>query len=208
MKILIADDHTLFRDGLKRILSERITEVDFGEAQNDLELFTLLKKEKWDIIILDLNMPGRGGIEILKDLKIFHKDVPVLILSMYPEEQFAIRVIKAGANGYLTKGVTPSELVDAIKTITKGEVYFSKEVSQLIAKDFQGNRKNIVEKLSDREFEVFLKIAAGESLTSIANQLSLSVKTISTYRAHILDKLELKSNAEITRFAIENDLLV
>lgn len=207
MNILIADDHTLFRDGLKRILNEKIPNVNFGEAQNENELFNLLKKNSWQLIILDLNMPGRGGIEILKDLKIFYKEIPILILSMYPEEQFAIRVIKAGANGYLTKGVSPTELITAINTIIEGNVYFSKEVSKLIAQDFQGNKNNLLEKLSDREFEVFLKIATGESLTSIANQLSLSVKTISTYRTHILEKLDLKTNADITRLAIKNDLI-
>ncbi|MCX7875367.1 MAG: response regulator transcription factor [Melioribacteraceae bacterium] len=207
MKILIADDHTLFRDGLKRILTEKYKDVLIKEASNEKELFELLKEDKWQLVILDLNMPGRGGLEILKDIKIFYKELPVLILSMYSEEQFALRVIKAGASGYLTKGVSPSELIEAINFILDGNIYFSKEVSKLIAKDFQGNKNNTLDKLSDREFEVFIKIASGESLTSIANELSLSVKTISTYRSHILEKLNIKSNADITRIAIENNLI-
>lgn len=207
MKILLIDDHSLFRDGLIELISEKIQDVTFGEIKEDAELFDKLKSDAWDLVILDLNMPGRSGLEILKDIKVQYPDLPVLILSMYSETQFAVRVIKAGAAGYLTKGVSPNELCKAIKTATEGKVYFTEEVAKIIAKRLKITEKPLLEKLSDREIEILIMLSSGKTLTEIATELSLSIKTVSTHRHHILEKLSLKNNIEISRFAIENSLI-
>ena len=207
MNILLIDDHSLFRDGLKEVISARIKDVSFGESTDNSELFEKLKSNCWDLVILDLNMPGRSGLEILKDIKTQYPDLPILILSMYAETQFALRVIKAGAAGYLTKGVSPGELSQAIKTATEGKVYFTDEVAKIIAKGLSHKEKPLLEKLSDREIQILIMLSSGKSLTDIGDELSVSVKTISTHRRHILEKLNLKNNIEISRFAIEHSLI-
>ena len=207
MKILLIDDHSLFRDGLIELISEKIQDVIFGEVKEDAELYDKLHSDAWDLVILDLNMPGRSGLEILKDVKVQYPNLPVLILSMYSENQFAVRVIKAGAAGYLTKGVSPGELCKAIKTVIEGKVYFTDEVAKIIAKRLKISEKPLLERLSDREIEILIMISSGKTLTEIATELSLSIKTVSTHRHHILEKLNLKNNIEISRFAIENSLI-
>lgn len=206
--ILIADDHALVREGIKKVLLE---EMDFrvsGEAQNGRELFTLLNSVKVDILLLDITMPGRSGLEVLKDVKKLYPDLPVLILSMHPEERFALRAIKAGASGYLTKESATDELVNAIKKIIGGGRYLSDKLAVKLTEDF-GKEKSEVshEILSDREFEVMILIAKGKSLKEIGDQLSVGVTTVSTYRARILDKMGLNNNGELTYYAVSNRLI-
>jgi len=172
MKILIADDHALFRDGLKKILLEKFNDLEIEEAANYGELFSKIKDSKWDVIILDLNMPGRSGFEALIELKSQMKDLNILILSMYPESEFATRAIRAGAKGYLTKGSSVDELIEAISAILKGEVYFTKEVAQVVAKDLQSNASSKINLLSDREYEIFLMLVDGESISGIARKFT------------------------------------
>lgn len=148
MKILIADDHALFRDGLKRTITEKINSVIFGEAGSYSELLNILRKESWDVILLDLNMPGRSGFDALVEIKSLHPDIPVLVLSMFPEEQFATRVIRAGAVGYLTKGISPKELCEAINAASTGKQYFTKEVANVMASEIRSGEQKILDKLS------------------------------------------------------------
>lgn len=207
MKILIADDHHLFRDGLKKIISERIPNVKFGEATNYGELIEQVAKSKWDVVILDLNMPGRSGFEALLELTQLKTNLKILIVSMYPENQFAARSIKAGALGYLTKGTTPEELITAIKTVANGELYFTSEVTKVVTKELRSEQKLKINSLSNREYQVFLMLARGESVSGIAKKFSLSPKTISTYKKRILEKLELESIADLTKLALQHNLI-
>lgn len=207
MKILLADDHHLFRDGLKKIISERIPNAKFGEATNYGELIEQVVKSKWDVVILDLNMPGRSGFEALLELTQIKTDLKILIVSMYPENQFAARSIKAGALGYLTKGTTPDELIIAIKTIANGELYFTPEVTKVVTRELRSEQKLKISSLSNREFQVFLMLARGESVSGIAKKFSLSPKTISTYKKRIFEKLELESLADLTKLALQHNLI-
>jgi two-component system, NarL family, invasion response regulator UvrY len=208
MKILIADDHALLRKGLIRILQDRYVDSSIYEASGEHDIFPLLRTMQFDVVILDISMPGRGGIDILKDIRSMGLKVPVLILSMHPEEQYAVRVLKSGASGYLNKDSAPELLIEAIETILSGKKYISEGVSQQLAADAFTNSSSIKhDLLSDREMQVLVEIASGKSTGEIAEQLSLSVNTISTYRARVLEKLELTSNAAITRYAIENHLI-
>lgn len=207
MRILIADDHILFRDGLKKVISEKLPETNFGEANNYAELIDLIHKKKWDILILDLNMPGRSGLEALIEVRKLNPDLPVLVLSMYPENQFAARVIKAGAMGYLTKGSSSDELVDAIRSIIDGGVYLTREVAKILTAHLRTSNRSKLEKLSDREYQVFLLLAKGEKISEIGKKLSLSPKTVSTYKTRILEKLEIQTSADLIKFAIENNLM-
>jgi two-component system, NarL family, invasion response regulator UvrY len=208
IKILIADDHPIVRAGIKQILADTTDMVASDEAGNGQEVLNLIQKKNYDVILLDISMPGRSGLEILKDLKTEKPKIPVLILSIYPEEQYAIRALRAGAAGYLTKSSAPNELVAAIRKISGGGRYITAVLAEKLASyldmDF---KKPLHETLSDREYQVMLLIAAGKTVTEIAAQLCLSVKTISTYRTHILSKMYLKNNSEIARYAIQNDLL-
>lgn len=206
MKILIADDHILFRDGLKKIISEQIPNSVIGEAGNYSELIDKVYKSKWDLIILDLNMPGRSGFEALVELKSLKPGLKILVLSMYPETQFASRAIKAGAMGYLTKGSSVNELINAINSIISGEVYFTKEVAKVIAENLRKSDKSKIESLSDREYQVFLMLAEGEKVSTIARKLHLSTKTISTFKKRILDKLGVKTDVDLIKLAIELNL--
>ncbi|MCX8056950.1 MAG: response regulator transcription factor [Ignavibacteria bacterium] len=207
MKILIVDDHLLFRDGLKRILQEKFPNVIIGEASNYSEVINHINKSKWDIVILDLNIPGKPGFETLIQLKMLNPDLKVLILSMYPESQFASRAIKAGAKGYLTKGSSIDELIEAINSISRGEVYFTKEVANIIADELQSKKSNKIEILSNREYQIFLMFAQGERSVDIAEKLSLSVKTISTFRQRIFKKMGFKNYADLVKYALINNLI-
>jgi DNA-binding NarL/FixJ family response regulator len=206
--VLIADDHKIVRHGLKKILEDEFSEVTIGEASRDTEIAEQLEKSKWDLVILDISMPGKSGLEVLKDIKATHPKIPVLILSMYPEEQFALRVMKSGASGYIRKDSAPEELVDAVKEILEGRKYISPTVMDILSNNVKKDGKvELSEILSDREYEIFMLIAQGKTVSEIAEILSLSVKTVSTHRTHILEKTKLKNNADIVMYAVRNKLL-
>ena len=208
IKILIADDHTIVRHGLKQIVDAEAQMTTVGEAKNGNEVLEMARKTAIDVVVLDISMPGRNGLETLKDLKREHPAIAVIVLSMYPKDQYAVRVIKAGASGYLTKEDAPEELVNAIKKAFRGEKYISPEVAGLLA-DYieQGSSDTPHKLLSDREYEVFCGIGNGKSVTQISEELYLSVKTISTYRTRIMEKTGMSTNAEITRYCIDNHLV-
>jgi two-component system invasion response regulator UvrY len=208
IRILIADDHPIVRQGLKQILTEEPDVVVVGEAQNSQELLELVRKQDWDIVILDITMPGRGGIDVLKELKHERPKLPVLMLSVHPEDQYAVRALKAHASGYMTKDSAPEELVKAIRKILRGGKYISSTLAEKLAFDLETEtEKPLHETLSDREHQVLLMIASGKTVSEIAEELSLSVKTIDTYRARILEKMKMKTNAELTHYAIKNKLV-
>ena len=208
IKILIADDHAIVREGLKQILSESDDLAVADEASTGQEVLEKINKNDLDLVILDIAMPGRGGLDILKEIKTQKPKLPVLMLSMYPEEQYAVRVLKSGAAGYLTKESAPGELVMAIRQISQGKKYISPSLAEKLAVDLEiSPDKPSHETLSDREYQVMCMIASGKTLKEIADGLSLSIKTISTYRSRILEKMNLKTNAELTHYAIKNNLV-
>jgi len=210
INILLADDHPYLRRGLVQILLDAFPGAVIGEASNVPEVLAHAQKQRWDVVVLDLNMPGRGGLEALHDLKRLYPSLPVLVLSMHPEDQFAVRVLRAGGAGYLTKDSAPQELVHAIKTIWKGGKYITPNAAELLAAYLQqhGDSEQPLHcSLSDREYQVFSLIAAGNTITDISNQLSLSVKTISTYRSRILVKLDLNTNADLARYAVQHRIV-
>ena len=206
IKILIADDHAIVREGLKQILAEEPDMKVTGEAGNAEELFELLKKDVWDAIVLDINMPGKSGLEALKDLKKIYPELPVLILSMYGEEQYGVRALKAGASGYLKKASATNEFVSAIRTIVKGKKYISPSLAENLADNINPSNRH-TNKLSDREYEILCKIALSNSTEDIANDLCISVHTVYSCRNRILEKLNLKTNVELTQYAIQNKLI-
>ncbi len=210
IQILIADDHPFVRRGVKQVLTDEFTGVVIGEASTTPELLEQAGKQRWDLIVLDLTMPGRSGLDALHELRALCPDTPVLVLSMHPEDQFAIRVLRAGAAGYLTKESIPEELVEAIRKILAGGKYIRSSVADLLAIQLQQGDADQPPhaKLSDREFQVLALIAQGKTVTNIAEELCLSVKSVSTYRARIVDKLHLKSTADLTRYALEHRLIV
>jgi DNA-binding NarL/FixJ family response regulator len=208
IRILIADDHPIVRAGFKQVLSETPDLVVADEAGNGQEVLEHLKKKKYDVVLLDISMPGKNGLEILKELKTDYPKLPVLILSIYPEEQYAIRALKAGAAGYLTKESAPHELISAIRKISAGGRYISASLAEKLATYLNVDMtKSPHETLSDREHQVMRLIASGKTVSEIAESLNLSVKTISTYRTHILEKMKMKNNAEITLYAVQNKLV-
>lgn len=208
IKVLIADDHAIVRRGLKEILEETQDIIVAGEASNAREALEKLQAESWDVLVLDITMPGRSGLDILKDIKQIRSGLPVLVLSMHAEEQFATRVIKAGASGYLNKESAPDELVKAIRKVFSGGKYVSAAQAERMVDELTGDiTRQPHELLSDREYEILCLIASGKTPTQIAKGLSLSVKTVSTYRARILEKMRLSTNAELTHYAIKNGLV-
>ncbi|MEW6305520.1 MAG: response regulator transcription factor [Verrucomicrobiota bacterium] len=208
MRILITDDHAVVRQGLKQILADEFKTAVFGEAGNAQEALGLVWKEEWDIVILDITMPGRSGPEVLQDIKKARPKLPVLVLSMHPEDQFAVRVLKSGAAGYMTKESAPEELVGAVKKLLTGGRYVSASLAEKMASYLAVDvQKPPHERLSDREFQVLRMIASGKTVTQIARELALSVKTISTYRTRILEKMAMSTNAELTHYAIQNHLV-
>jgi two-component system invasion response regulator UvrY len=208
VNVLIADDHPIIRYGLKQILSEEPDIGILGEAQNCGEVLEYVRKQKWHLVILDISMPGRGGIDVLKELKHQYPKLPVLVLSMHPEEQYAKRALKVGAAGYLNKGNAQEELVKAVRKILQGGKYVSPALAEKLANDLEAeSEKPLHETLSDREYEVMLLIASGKTVSQIAVELTLSVKTIDTYRSRILEKMKMKTNAELMHFAIKNKLV-
>lgn len=208
IRILIADDHPIVRAGFKQVLSETPDLVVADEAENGQEVLECLKKKKYDVVLLDISMPGKNGLEILKELKTDYPRLPVLILSIYPEEQYAIRALKAGASGYLTKASAPHEMILAIRKISQGGRYISASLAEKLATYLDADMtKSPHETLSDREHQVMRLIASGKTVSEIAENLNLSVKTISTYRTHVLEKMKMKNNAEITLYAVQNKLV-
>jgi len=207
-RVLVADDHGVVRRGISQILEETSEFRVTTEATNAEELLELVGKGKWDALILDLNMPGRGGLDVLKDIHRRLPRLPILVLSMHDEKQFAPRVIKAGASGYMNKESAPNELLKALRKIITGGKYISEAVAETLASDLQHSQPGPPHvSLSDREFEVFRLIASGKSVSQIAVQISLSVKTVSTYRQRLMEKMGMKTNAELTRYAIKNNLV-
>jgi len=208
MRILIADDHAVVRHGLKQILADEFKRAEFGEARNCQEVLNRVWKERWDVVVLDITMPGRGGLEVLKEIKKSRPKTPVLVLSMHPEDQFAVRVLKAGASGYMTKETAPEELVGAIKKVVAGGRHISPSLGEIMAAYLTVKTdKPPHELLSNREFQVLRQIASGKTVSEIARELSLSVRTVSTYRTRILEKMGLKTNAELTHYAFKNQLV-
>jgi DNA-binding NarL/FixJ family response regulator len=208
MKILIGDDHSVVRKGLIQILKEAYPFAEITESAEGMEMFKLALKESYDIIISDITMPGRSGIDFIKELKLVQSKTPILILSIHPAEQYALRTIKAGASGYINKESASEELITAVQQLLSGKKYITQDLAEILF-DFKKNNSNKPphEMLSNREFEVFLLIASGKSSLEIANQLSLSANTISTYKTRLLDKMNLRSIADITRYAIEYNLV-
>ena len=208
MKVLIADDHAVFRRGLRETLAEAFSRVTFGEARTAQETLEQVRRQDWDVVILDISMPGKSGLDILEDLKRLRPRMPILLLSMHPEQQFARRALKSGAAGYLTKDSVTDELKEAVKEIVGGGRYVSAALAEKLAVDLrQGADTPLYELLSDREFQVLRMIASGKTVKDIAEDLSLSVKTVSTYRGRILEKTGMKTNAELIRYALESQLV-
>ncbi len=208
VRILIADDHPIVRTGLKQILADDPGIHLAGEATNSSEVIDFLWKHDCDLVLLDIGMPGRSGLEIIGEIKQIKPNIGVLILSIYPEEQYAVRALRAGASGYLTKSSAPIELILAIHKVSKGGKYVSQNLAEILASEIdRHNSKQIHEKLSDREYQVMLMLASGKTVTEVADDLCLSVKTISTYRANILEKMSMKNNAQLTFYAVEKNLI-
>lgn len=208
MKVLIVDDHPVVRMGIKQMLADEPDVAATVEAKSVSEMMEYVRKEDWSVIVLDITLPDRSGLEALKDVKTIRPDLPVLILSIHPEDQYAVRVLKAGASGYVTKESAPDELVKAVRKVVSGGRYISPTLAEKLAMavgtDYQ---KPPHETLSDREYQVLCMIASGKKLSEIADELSLSVKTVSTYRARILEKMGMTTNAELTYYAVKNGLI-
>jgi len=208
LRILIADDHTVVRKGLRQILLDEFPTAEIDEVADAEELIKKVMAAKWDVVVSDLSMPGRSGLDALQQIKISHPDLPVLILSIHPEEQYALRALKSGASGYLSKDTAPDELVKAVQKVLLGKKYISQSIAEKLANTFSSDAvMNPHENLSDREFDVMKLLANGKSVSEIAEMLSLSVTTVSTYRARVMVKMDLKSNSDLTKYAIENKLL-
>ena len=209
LKVLLADDHGVVRQGIKQIIGETYPQAIFGEACNLHELHDLVYKEAWDIVILDLAFPDGNSLEIMKQIKKDLSNLPVLVLSMYPEDQYALRTIRAGASGYISKESAPEELVQAIQKILSGGEYISPSAAEELVHFARGDgNQPLHQLLSDREYQVLCLIASGKGLKEISTELSLSSKTVSTYRTRLLEKMNMKTNAELTYYAIQNRLVM
>ncbi len=208
MRILIADDHAIVRRGLKQLLLEEYPSATIVEVDDAESLVNKTMLEKWDVVICDLSMPGRSGLDALRQIKQTSPSPPVLIMSMHPEDQYALRVLKAGASGYLGKDNIHDELINAIRIALLGKKYITPSIAEKLADAIDAdNEKPPHELLSDRELDVFKLLASGKSVSEIAAQLSLSITTVSTYRSRILEKMKIRSNAEMTRYALEMKLI-
>ncbi len=208
IKILIADDHPVVREGLKQIISKAEDMTVQGEALNGNETIEMIKTGEWDVVVLDIAMPGRDGLDVLKEIRAAKPKLPVLILSVHPEEQIAVRTLKLGASGYMNKEAAPKELVNAIRKVYSGSKYVSSNLAEKIVSSLDSNVSDDPNQiLSDREFQVMRMIASGKNVNEIADELFISVKTVRTYRERILQKLKLKNDVEIARYALKNRLL-
>ena len=208
IRILIADDHTILRDGLKQILSECRDMVVAGEADNGLEALKKVREEEWDVVVLDMSMPGKSGIELVKQMKSEKPKLPILILSMHKEDQYAVRTLKAGASGYLCKDSASAQLVSAIRKVASGGIFISPEVAEKLAHGLRPMSDAPPHTLlSDREYQVFMMLVQGKGLTEIAADLSLSVKTVSTHKTRIQEKMNADNLSALIKYAIKHDLL-
>ena len=208
IRVLVVDDHDVVRQGVKRILADTPDMRVAGEAENGREAFSKVAKQSWDVVLLDLSMPGKGGLEVLHDLKRLRPQLPVLVFSMHTEGQYTMRAFKAGAAGYLLKDSLPQELVSALRKVVYGGRYVSPELAeQLVVEVARKSNQPLHSELSDREYQVLCLLATGNTVSDIADELALSAKTISTYRTRILDKLHLKSTAELIRYAVRHQLV-
>lgn len=209
VRVLIVDDHAIVRQGLRRILEEAKEIKVIGEASNGIEALKAMRTGTWDVVLLDISMPEKNGIDTLKLIIDENKAAKVLILSMYPENQYAVRLMKAGASGYMTKDVAPEQLIDAVRKVLSGSKHISPNLAELLLVDCGlPSGKLLHEVLSDREYQVMRMLGSGKQVSEIAEELSLSVKTVSTYRTHILEKMKFKNNAKLTSYVVEHDLLI
>ncbi len=208
IKIFIADDHPLVRKGVKEILEEEIDLKVIGDAAYPHEVLEGLRREEPDILVTDLTMPGRSGLDLISDIRQLFPKLPILVLTMHPEERFAVRALKAGAYGYLTKDTKPEELIKAVRQVVTGRKYITPSLAEKLATELNRDQdKKPHETLSDREFQIMRLIASGKKVSEIGDKLSISIRTVNTYRARILFKMNMKSNAELTLYAIENHLI-
>lgn len=208
IRILIVDDHAILLRGLKEILEREFRDVSVGGAGTAEQALTQLDAENWDLVILDITMPGRSGVDVLRNLKALRPKLPVLVLSMHPEDQYGKRVLKAGASGYMNKESAPEELIKAVRKLLSGGRYVSPTLAETLAVDLgRDDDTPAHERLSDREFEVLRKMASGKTVGQIAQELHLSVPTVSTYRARILEKMGMSTNAELIRYALSHHLV-
>jgi two-component system invasion response regulator UvrY len=207
-KILVVDDHAVVRRGLQQIVSDSLDVVLVNEAKDGDEAVAQVQKSRYDLVLLDISLPGKTGIDVLKELKALQPDLPILMLSIHPEEQFAIRALRAGASGYLTKACPPEELISAIRKVLSGEKYISANFAQRLISNLDKDNSSVShQSLSDREYQVMCLIAQGKTPKQIGSELKVSIKTVSTYRSRILEKLKMQSNAEITRYCLEHELI-
>ncbi len=208
IKVIIADDHAVVRKGINQILDD-VQDINItGEASNGNELISKIIREDYDVVILDISMPGRDGLDVLKEIKSIKPKLPVLIFTIYPEDQFALRILKAGASGYINKEEEPEIIIEAIRRLNEGRRFISDDVAEMLASKLGKRQDKLIhETLSDREFQVMSLIASGLTVSQIARKLSLSTNTVSTYRNRILEKMRMKTNAEVTHYAIKNNLV-
>jgi DNA-binding NarL/FixJ family response regulator len=207
-RILIVDDHAVVRAGLRQILTDDPTIGEVEEASTGEQALDKLRQGRWDLLVLDINMPGRNGIDILRNVVAGHPETKILVLSGYPENQYAVNVLRAGASGYLPKESAPEELLKAVRSILQGKRYVSAALADMLVSDLDADRdKPAHSELSQREFQIFCKLATGASVSGIAGELCLSVKTVSTYRSRVLEKMRFRTNADITSYALKNGLI-
>jgi DNA-binding NarL/FixJ family response regulator len=206
-RVLIADDHALFRAGLRQFLAQSLTLADIGEAATGSQTLSQLQQQNWDLLFLDINMPDRNGLDILRHVRSSHPETRVLVLSGYPERQYALNVLRAGAAGYIAKDCAPEELLKAVRAVLQGRRYVSDSLAELLLIDLEEGGKPMHSLLSEREFQIFGKLAAGHSVSDIGRELCLSVKTVSTYRTRILEKMHMKNNADLTSYALRNEII-
>jgi len=208
LRVLLADDHGILRGGLKEILLRELPEVICGEAENSQQVLAEVQQQQWDLVILDISMPGRSGLDIIEELLLLRPGLPILVLSMHPEDQYGKRAFRSGAAGYLKKESAPQELIDAIRRILAGGRYVSPVLAERLARDLgDGAERPVHEILSGREFEILIMIGSGKTVSQIAQELHLSVTTVSTYRARMLEKLDLTTTAELVRYAFRSRLV-
>jgi DNA-binding NarL/FixJ family response regulator len=210
IRLLIADDHQIIRAGLAQFIAEHGDIQVTAEASSGDEVITLIRAQEFDLVLMDISMPNKNGIDTLRIVRQIRPELPVLILSGYPEEHYAVNLLRAGANGYIAKDAPPEEMIRAIRVVARGKRYLSETAAELVSAELSrpaGSARALHETLSQREFQIFRKLAAGQSATEIGEELHLSVKTVSTYRIRVLEKLNLKTNADLTYYAIKNELL-
>src|SRR5882757_3198899 len=206
--VLIADDHAILRNGLKQLLSGERSIREIGEAGSGREVLEQLQRHQWDMVLLDINMPDRSGIDILRQVRATHPETRVLVLSGFPERQYAVNVLRAGASGFLSKDSAAEELLRAVRTVLDGRRYVSTALAELLVSDLDGDaHQPLHARLSEREFQILCKLAAGRAVSAIADELCISVKTVSTYRSRILQKMNFKTNADLTAYALHNGLI-